>query len=451
MIRNRRWWLPVLVGVALLALWLLVRPRPPSRLPPSPAPAAVAARPDPSRNRLVYRASAEVPAVTAQARAPVIDDVAVEKREVCEGEENLVTIQAHTPGNADDAFLHYLIGGNAGGSAVVRASAEPGALDGMKAIAFGRNGVSASAAVPPFTVKDCKVDHQLLLSVRLLPNRAAEFELAARIQRFGAREAFQPARYLWSFGDGSTAQTSAPVVTHDFSRRPQQAMVSTFLIACVAVSQAGQKVAGRTTLALDNLAFESFAYKGVVKILIDLEPRFPALGEDGVVTQRAQLWHPYARPVRIERLRRTKLVIGAVAGPPEELPASLLGVTVIDPGETAVSKALTLDTNADANVYSVEYLVEGTTEDGWPASGNFALMRPPAPPTRQNSTPVVDPTLKARILRTRELLGKELVTDEDIWRLEREGRLDGLAVDAQPGPPPAAPSRPRPAAPGSPR
>ena len=38
----------------------------------------------------------------------------VEKPEVCAGEENLITVKAHTPGHKDDAYLKYLIGAGNG-------------------------------------------------------------------------------------------------------------------------------------------------------------------------------------------------------------------------------------------------------------------------------------------------------------------------------------------------
>jgi hypothetical protein len=45
--------------------------------------------------------------------------------------------------------------------------------------------------------------------------------------------------------------------------------------------------------------------------------------------------------------------------------------------------------------------------------------------------------MKAKILRARELLGQAYVTDEDLWRLEREGLFRGLepaAVNPPSGP-----------------
>src|SRR5712664_591600 len=51
---------------------------------------------------------------------PVFDLVRVEKDEVCEGEENLVAVHAHTT-DGNDAFLHYTVAGEAGAQVPVRA------------------------------------------------------------------------------------------------------------------------------------------------------------------------------------------------------------------------------------------------------------------------------------------------------------------------------------------
>ena len=42
----------------------------------------------------------------------VCGDGFVGKTEVCEGEENLVTVEAHTPGHVDDAYLHGVVAGH---------------------------------------------------------------------------------------------------------------------------------------------------------------------------------------------------------------------------------------------------------------------------------------------------------------------------------------------------
>ena len=60
-------------------------------------------------------ASVTGPPLAAPARpiidaGPVIDDITVEKPSVCSGEENLITVKAHTTTGTDE-LLHYVIDG----------------------------------------------------------------------------------------------------------------------------------------------------------------------------------------------------------------------------------------------------------------------------------------------------------------------------------------------------
>src|SRR4051812_40130259 len=70
----------------------------------------------PSRAMAAVTASASGPVKVAP---PVFDVIRVEKEEVCEGEENLVTVRAHTT-DGNDPFLHYTVAGEAGAQVPVR-------------------------------------------------------------------------------------------------------------------------------------------------------------------------------------------------------------------------------------------------------------------------------------------------------------------------------------------
>src|SRR5690606_24064215 len=118
---------------------------------------------------------------------------------------------------------------------------------------------------------------------------------------------------------------------------------------------------------------------------------------------------------------------------------------------------LKLDTNQEPNVFSMEYAVEGKDSEGLPVRGTFSVMRPPPRPTKENSNPVVDPLLKAKIIAARKILNRPYVTDEDLWALERQGKFAELnakypaaqrprpddfqeAPAKDPGPPPEGPT-----------
>ena len=171
MTRKRRVLIAAVAAAALLLAWWLRRDAadtPTASAASAPPAAATAPAADTAPKR--YRSAREVRAVVADAKAPVIDGVELEKSEVCDGEENLVTVKAHAPDPEDDAFLHYMVAGSTGRSVVVRGSSDPGAAAHAEVIAFGRNGVSTSVPLPRFTVKPCKAPHKLLLSYRMMPN-----------------------------------------------------------------------------------------------------------------------------------------------------------------------------------------------------------------------------------------------------------------------------------------
>src|SRR5207248_6071246 len=104
--------------VALIALLgLLLLPRRPEDPVQGVAVAAVTpALPGPSPS--AHPPAAPKPLATSVA-PPVFDTVRLEKEEVCEGEENLVTVHAHTT-DGNDAFLHYTVAGEAGSQVPVR-------------------------------------------------------------------------------------------------------------------------------------------------------------------------------------------------------------------------------------------------------------------------------------------------------------------------------------------
>jgi hypothetical protein len=379
--------------------------------------------------------------------APIIDVVTVEKSEVCDGEESLVTVKAHTPGNKEDAFLHYTIGAELGASAPLRVFAQDnreGEPPPQMVRVFGRNNVSTEIPVPPIRVLPCKPARRLHVTARLLPNSIDEFELIAKIVNVTAAEPMRPVEARWTFGDGTSGVSRGPTIVHDFSARPQDSLYAQLLITCEAVGADGERIVGRTSLQLLNPSFEHLAYRGIVLLYALMTPRFPELGADGIVRQRVRVWHRHPTPVTITRiLRYAHSTDGDTTAHPVEVdPVQLFGTVTIGPG--GVEGRVELD--ASAGVFSYELAIEGKSDDDHPAMGAFSVMRPPDRPTPENSTPVVDPLLKAKIVRARELLRQEFVNDEDLIRLGEQGAFDDLVKEAASRPPPAeaAPMPPAP-------
>jgi hypothetical protein len=278
----------------------------------------------------------------------------------------------------------------------------------------------------------------MVVEARLAANTWSDFDFHARvvslpppgpdIRSEGSHKPFAPASYAWTFGDGEAATTSGPVVSHDYERRPQDSLYSYFTVRVEARSADGELLTGRTTLPLVNPAFEAFAQKGVVQLLVALDPRFPGLGPDGRVVQNVRLWHTRAEPVTVDAAAVTRYFEGASGEtqPQAVAVAGLLGTTTVPPGKDGIATSIVLDTITDPGVFSMTYRLSGHSMDGHPVMGSFSVMRPPPRPTADNSQPVVDPALKAKIVAAREILGRDTVNDEDLWQLERQGRFATL-------------------------
>ena len=363
---------------------------------------------------------------------PVIDAVIVEKPELCEGEETLVSVVAHTT-NDSDAELHFTIGPGSGRSVPLRAWRDAqGNPVRYEVTAFGKGNAATSVPVPPFRILPCKQTQRALLSHRVMPNRWGTFELRAQIRDSGDSQAaspFEPRRYVWSFGDGEQLETSESTVLHSFEDRPQESLYTQLLARVEIIAEDGRTLVARDALQLLNPAYESLSRKGVVSVMTALDPPFPHLDPDGLVRQHVRLWHHRREPVRIESVRRVSYYAESTRDPAAEDvdAAAVLGTAEI-PADRGIELDVTLDTNTDPDVISCNYYINGKSAEGLPVVGSFSVMRPPPTPTRSNSRVVTDPALSAKIQRARELLGRDVVSDEDLFALQREGKLDDLVV-----------------------
>jgi hypothetical protein len=428
----------VSVGIGAWVMW--PRPAPPE---PRPVHRQHAALPDAPRASARRLESATAPA-TSVISPPVIDAVIVEKPELCEGEETLVSVVAHTT-NDSDAELHFTIGPGSGRSVPLRARLDAhGNPVRYEVTAFGKGNAMASAPVPPFRILPCKETQRALLSHRVMPNRSSSFEFRVQLSDSGdpetrddapgrpsssAASRFEPRRYVWSFGDGEPLETTSSAVVHNFEDRPQDSLYTQALVRVDVVGRDGRVLVARDALQLLNPAYESLSRKGIVSLMTALDPPFPHIDPDGRVRQHVRLWHHRREPVRIESVRRVSYYAESTREPAAEDvdAAAVLGTAEIAP-DHGLELDVTLDTETDPDVISRNYYLEGKSAEGLPVAGTFSVMRPPPAPTRGNSRVVADPVLTAKIQRARALLGRDVVSDEDLFALQRAGKLDDLAV-----------------------
>jgi hypothetical protein len=372
--------------------------------------------------------------------APVIDEIVVEKPEVCEGEENLVTVRAHTT-NGTDALLHYAIDGRRGSSVPVQLVKEGNRIAGKHLIqVFGRNNVVTTVPLPEYQVRDCQPTYVAFIESGLRSNSSDVYDFVARVVPSSIRSdsargrpaaPFVGTEYRWSFGDGESATTDVPAVSHDYGGRPQETKFSEMLVRVEVRSKDGDHVAGRKSLYLVNTAFEALAERRRIQLVLSLDPRFPELDDRGRVVQHARLRHIARQPVRIDEVTMTKYFARGKgrSAPQSAGVADVLGTTTIPAGKEGITATVVLDTVADPDVFAVTYALSGRAAGGEQVMGSFSVMRPPPRPNAENSTLVTDPLLQAKILAAQGILGKDVVSADDLVRLERLGRFASLGLD----------------------
>jgi hypothetical protein len=357
-------------------------------------------------------------------------------------------VRAHTP-DGNDAYLHYTVGSGTGQRIPLRVwRNDDGTYELPTVTVFSKDNVAVTVPVPAYQVKECEPERLVHVMSRRLPNAEDDFEFLAKVVERPVRPGqpaprpFVPTRYVWTFDDEPAETTTSPTASHTLlGKTGADSMYTQHLVRVDAYDAAGKKATGRSALQVLNTSFENFDKKGIVTILAVGTPRFPVLDEDGVVRQSFRLSHRFRGPVRLTKVTTVRAFRGNDEGPPppEQVDVASLPVSEVPEGKGAEVK-ITFDTKAEPDVFALTYALEGVSADGHPARGTFSIMRPPPKPTRDNSNPVTDPVLLAKVKRARELLKQEFVTDEDIFRLEREGRFADLKVDASQKPAQATPA-----------
>ena len=422
----------VAVAIALLAgllLFLAVR-SPDSRSASAPSPVDQTTPSPPRSDRAVP------PQQLLAATEPVVEEITVEKTDVCSGEDNLVTVRL-AGAHQNDENIQITMPGNGGAGrqmpfilGLTVAKQQPAMPE---VVVSGRDGALATVKIPTVTVKDCTPGPSLSVEVALVANTSATFALTATVRNPGPT-AFKPVHWHWDFGDGRDATTKVRTVEHSYEDHPQKTRVSNFLVHVRAADAEGVELLGRH--ALDVLRS-----KNVVVITTELNPRLPVIADDGRVTQRVRIHHASDQPVTLERVEVQRFRDNEQGV--EEMqttdvdPRQVLGTHVIPPGRGIETTAV-FDTRAEPRTKRVTFDLHGKSADGIRASGQYSVLRPSEPSPQAEHEVVTDPQVKAAILAARKKLGRDEVSLDEMVRLKREGALDNLpAADGSQTPPAA--------------
>ena len=158
------------------------------------------------------------------ATEPVVEEITVEKTEVCSGEDNLVTVRLAGDHQTDKNIRITMPGlGGAGRQMpfILGLTAAKQQPEMPEVVVSGRDGALATVKVPTVTVKDCIPGPSLSVEVALVANTSATFALTATVRNPGPT-AFNPVQWHWDFGDGRDATTKVRTVEHSYEDRPQE-------------------------------------------------------------------------------------------------------------------------------------------------------------------------------------------------------------------------------------
>ena len=422
----------VAVAIALLAgllLFLAVR----SADSPSASAPAPADQTTPSSPRLDR---AVPPQQLLAATAPVVEEITVEKTEVCSGEDNLVTVRLAAAHHSDETIQITMPGNGGAGRqipfilALTVAKQQPAMPE---VVVSGRGGALATVKIPTVTVKDCTPGPSLSVEVAPVANTSATFALTATVRNPGPT-AFKPVQWHWDFGDGRDATTKVRTVEHSYDDHLQKTRMSSFLVHVRAADAEGVELIGRHAL-------DVVRSKNVVVITTELSPRPPVIGDDGRVTQRVRIHHASDQPVTLERVEIQRFRDNEQGV--EEMqttdvdPRQVLGTHVIPPGRGIETTAV-FDARAEPRTKRVIFDLHGKSADGIRASGQYSVLRPSGPSPQAEHEVVTDPQVKAALLAARKRLGRDEVSLDDMVRLKREGALDNLPAADGGQTPPAA-------------
>lgn len=348
-----------------------------------------------------------------------IRDIILEKSVVCSGEEFIVYVEAANS-NGDKGRLVYTIGTRSGNPGLLSFS-EPGThrFDIVVKDAFGEGIQYAHASV---RVNAC-VPHT---AVRMSGAPDPENQERIVFTIAGDENASRRKRYHWDFGDGTVATTLTSSTTHSYEEREQREYASTFVAQVTVIDEQGRQSIGRTTVTIPNISYLSLQMGNpVMPVRYD---RFLVKKGDRYET-RLVFHNVFAENVEFDEARIALRTCDGIGELPDAIESA---ERIID--TTAVPAYLSADAILSLPAWAIPESAcflsltlhgnMGPEEQRVRAQINLDL--PPRPLTQNatRNTRVTDRALLEKLNRAAAIRGTNRpITDEEIKRLEREGKI----------------------------
>jgi hypothetical protein len=353
-------------------------------------------------------------------------DIEVEKSEICLGEPTLIRTTATSSAGSPANLITVIAGEQGSARDFVRFEGKPGVREiAMQLRDPDLPGKYAEEKVY-VELKDCAAPAALVVDQKADPMVADRYAFATaliRVSRDAAPEKLPAAAaYAWDFGDGTTQVTTEPDVGHTFP--PEAARKAehfhTYLVTVDALDAGGQSIAAaHSTTFVYDLRRQSKDRFG----LIELPAHFRDLAETDDNGDRAM-------PVTLDNIddtetaRLTGIELRSLSCDGKTQTSETVPVdTVFPSADIAPGASLTgtfvFPDGASTGICRVFATVTGTSAPGALAvSGSFAMTVGDA-----FRKPITDEQQLATIRTVIQILGTTSFTQEDVQRLEDEGRI----------------------------
>ena len=350
--------------------------------------------------------------------ANLIRDVIVEKDPVCTNEDFKVTVIAKNP-NGPDEHLVYRIQNELGNPAILRYT-KPGKR--VFYVVVRDEGKHIDFEKVEVTVQECPGKPSVILDARLhnLEPETAKFEVTSQKGLTGK------CTYDWDFGDGNYMTTDTGYVEHNYAKREQTALQSSFLVKVKVTDAQGQEATGRTTISFPNIHYLS-KLMGTPVLPVTYN-RFPRITDAGIEVT-ATIKNIFDEPVTFDSAELEMKPCDSSWSPEyKQLDASsILEVTTIPP-RGSTKQIIFMDRSMlPPSTCNVIIQLKGPFGNNEEVMAKLYLDIPPTGKEDidpQKDRVIDDKEMVDKLNRAAEILGKDRpITPADIEKLEREGKL----------------------------
>jgi hypothetical protein len=378
---------------------------------------------------LVCLASAEAAAAPATFTFPpggVLKSVLITNTTPCAGRQVLIAVNAQDPEHPTGPVEIYIDGA-------------PGTPQALQYFAVNPARKISIFAITPSRLQDRK---EITISVQSCPEVTTTLELLHSrnpyrrdhvdfhaVLRGGTARA-----YFWQFGDGTTATTREPFVSHDYSAAMEQQDKFTYFNASVTATGPGLISTRRIAIGSSFAMSRSMGF-----IQADVKHTLTPTGQGFVVGYQIRNHHgtpitfrqylkqylpcDYRQPTTIQAVAaETVLGTNPAIGHPPGAPTP--GDLTIRGGTGATGRLVLRQEQIPPETCALGFTLIGESEDRKPAYGNFYVK------VRQNPR-FTTPVANARTLAALEYLDKnnlvpnaDEITAEQLYLLEQRGFIE---------------------------